>query len=690
LWIRKESDSFQVDGDFGNFAIGTSYYMKGSIMTKRFGLILVSALAIALVASIASAGTSTWIATSQVNWVQASASDRPWNTTSGACPWTTPLALDGTDNLVFTGSGASIWAQNAITVNSITSGTYTSSGSGNGGTIALNDTYCESGSNGAGLNPFGNPTNKSLSGLYGLTVVSGITLNGGLLETGEGGNNNYDGSASCPQLSFEANTNPTITLNNCGGMRICAGFRASSTTNITITGICPTYQAWWNANPCLEIDNYGNTPGSNSTIQGNFTLDDTGLALAPGVNSTGTLTVTANTTNNPGMLAFLSLGVNYAGSGVATQSGNIILQTGASLNLRRNDGAGDQNGLISGQISGDATSSINNVRGNNENGDNGSVITFAPVSGSNSTFLGMLNLGVDTNVFQGTWTNLGNITVNCGGYADFGTVSGNASLGMAPGASVTLTGAAGPSWSPSNKCGTIAPTGGTLTLGTEANNTAGNPNVVHFQNLSTLKLNLNDVKADGVTPVADSLAINGNLDLGTGTTTNVLNVVTTGLSPTTAYKLATFDSLTSVQQAFGSVVVNGTTLAGNGTAIGSFTSGETTLAGGTLYGGHHLVYTPGNGTAGSGSLVLAMELIPGDINADGLVDVADYDIWAANVGATNATWSQGDLNGDGLVDVADYDIWAANVGATAATPEPISMIILAIGGGLVALKRRNG
>ncbi len=83
-------------------------------------------------------------------------------------------------------------------------------------------------------------------------------------------------------------------------------------------------------------------------------------------------------------------------------------------------------------------------------------------------------------------------------------------------------------------------------------------------------------------------------------------------------------------------------------------------------------------------------LIPGDINGDGLVDVADYNIWAANVGRTNATWSQGDLNGDGLVDVADYNIWAANVGRTAPTPEPISMIILAAGGGLVAIKRPNG
>jgi hypothetical protein len=81
--------------------------------------------------------------------------------------------------------------------------------------------------------------------------------------------------------------------------------------------------------------------------------------------------------------------------------------------------------------------------------------------------------------------------------------------------------------------------------------------------------------------------------------------------------------------------------------------------------------------------------LAGDINNDGLVDVADYNIWAANVGKTGATWGQGDLNGDGLVDVADYNIWAANVGKTSATPEPISMIILAIGGGLVALKRRK-
>ena len=67
--------------------------------------------------------------------------------------------------------------------------------------------------------------------------------------------------------------------------------------------------------------------------------------------------------------------------------------------------------------------------------------------------------------------------------------------------------------------------------------------------------------------------------------------------------------------------------------------------------------------------------IPGDANDDGLVDVADYNIWAANVGTSGASWKMGDFNGDGLVDVADYNIWAANVGATASgnmsmAPEP--------------------
>jgi hypothetical protein len=72
-----------------------------------------------------------------------------------------------------------------------------------------------------------------------------------------------------------------------------------------------------------------------------------------------------------------------------------------------------------------------------------------------------------------------------------------------------------------------------------------------------------------------------------------------------------------------------------------------------------------NGTISGFTSPLTIPYLPGDINGDGLVDVADYDIWAANVGQTG--YGQGDANGDGLVDVADYDIWAANVGRTASS-----------------------
>jgi hypothetical protein len=125
-----------------------------------------------------------------------------------------------------------------------------------------------------------------------------------------------------------------------------------------------------------------------------------------------------------------------------------------------------------------------------------------------------------------------------------------------------------------------------------------------------------------------------------------------------------------------------TILSVSGTDLSSSSFANVKVVGGTATVG----YSNGAVTL---SNIFSNPTLAGDINNDGLVDVADYNIWAANVGKTGASWLQGDLNGDGLVDVADYNIWAANVGKTSATPEPISMIILAIGGGMVALKRRS-
>jgi hypothetical protein len=56
--------------------------------------------------------------------------------------------------------------------------------------------------------------------------------------------------------------------------------------------------------------------------------------------------------------------------------------------------------------------------------------------------------------------------------------------------------------------------------------------------------------------------------------------------------------------------------------------------------------------------------IPGDANGDGMVDVGDLGILAANYGGSGKTWSQGDFNGDGQVDVGDLGILAANYGSS--------------------------
>jgi hypothetical protein len=69
----------------------------------------------------------------------------------------------------------------------------------------------------------------------------------------------------------------------------------------------------------------------------------------------------------------------------------------------------------------------------------------------------------------------------------------------------------------------------------------------------------------------------------------------------------------------------------------------------------------------NGAFIKAAALIllsprPGDANGDGMVDVGDLGILAANYGTSSKTWAQGDFNGDGLVDVGDLGILAAHYG----------------------------
>ena len=110
-------------------------------------------------------------------------------------------------------------------------------------------------------------------------------------------------------------------------------------------------------------------------------------------------------------------------------------------------------------------------------------------------------------------------------------------------------------------------------------------------------------------------------------------------------------------------------------------------------------------------------LLPGDINMDGKVDMADLAVlaahWGQHVGMNGFGWSSGDLNGDGVIDDSDLALvssdWGAyRLGAAAPRlpwapfhpiwdhswircpkniPEPSSFVMLAIGMALVLVYR---
>lgn len=75
--------------------------------------------------------------------------------------------------------------------------------------------------------------------------------------------------------------------------------------------------------------------------------------------------------------------------------------------------------------------------------------------------------------------------------------------------------------------------------------------------------------------------------------------------------------------------------------------------------------------------------VPGDVNGDSLVTVADWNVIKSNMFTARGSVAQGDISYDGFVDQADFRIWKtaylASGGSLAAIPEPASVLLAAFG-----------
>ncbi|NLE36967.1 MAG: hypothetical protein GX621_02985, partial [Pirellulaceae bacterium] len=74
-----------------------------------------------------------------------------------------------------------------------------------------------------------------------------------------------------------------------------------------------------------------------------------------------------------------------------------------------------------------------------------------------------------------------------------------------------------------------------------------------------------------------------------------------------------------------------------------------------------LVGTSGDGAPGGDFNFSFSLLLPGDVNLDGKVNSADFQVIGAHFGQSGVTWLEGDLNGDGIVNGDDFDICDDNL-----------------------------
>jgi hypothetical protein len=94
------------------------------------------------------------------------------------------------------------------------------------------------------------------------------------------------------------------------------------------------------------------------------------------------------------------------------------------------------------------------------------------------------------------------------------------------------------------------------------------------------------------------------------------------------------------------------------------------------------------------SVTLTAASMPaGDVDGNGAVNIADFNLIRDNFGTTVANRNLGDLTGDSFVDLEDYRLWKAVAApadvATAFIPEPAGIFLALTGMAGAALRRRH-